>query len=72
MTLSPAQDDLLKALSKAIAQIVIGFGVLALQAWLLSICAGYFAPSFVLGFWQWYVVAGTFRWLVYSTNQTDK
>jgi hypothetical protein len=33
----------------------------AINGWLLSICASFFFPLFSLAFWQWWLVAFTFR-----------
>jgi hypothetical protein len=35
--------------------------VSAVNGWLLSICAGFFFPSFYLAFWQWWLTAITIR-----------
>jgi hypothetical protein len=35
----------------------------AVNGWLLSICAGFFFPSFYLAFWQWWLTAITIRYL---------
>jgi hypothetical protein len=35
--------------------------VSAVNGWLLSTCAAFFFPSFYLAFWQWWLVAITFR-----------
>ena len=66
--LTKTTDDLLKDLSKAGAQLLAGFCLLCLRAWLLSICVGLFFPSFVLGFWQWALVTLTFRLIIYFDN----
>ena len=68
--LTKATDDLLKDLSRTIAVLLVGFGTLCLQAWLVSICASLFVPGFMLGFWQWLLVVGTFRLLIY-TNKAE-
>lgn len=66
--LTKATDDFLKDLSRTIAVLLVAFGTLCLQTWLVSISAGLLAPSFTLGFWQWFVIVGTFRLLI----ATDK
>ena len=67
--LTKTTDDLLKDLSRTVAVLLVGFGTLCLQTWLVSICAGFLAPSFMLSFWQWLVIVATFRLLIY-TNQS--
>jgi len=66
--LSPATEDPIKTVSKICAQLLVGFCLLCLRAWLLSICVGLFFPSFVLGFWQWALVTLTFRLIIYFDN----
>jgi len=43
----------------------------ALNGWLLSICASFFFPSFLLTFPQWWLLAFTFRALT-GHNSADK
>ena len=66
--LTKTTDDLLKDLSKTAAALLVGFGTLCLQSWLVSICAGLLVPGFILGFWQWLLIVATFRLLI----ATDK
>lgn len=61
-----ATDDLLKDFPKLAGEILAIFTVMCLQAWLLSICVGLLVPSFTLGFWQWFLIATTFRMLIAS------
>ncbi len=43
-----------------------------LRGWLLSLCAALFFPTFVLGFWQWVLLAFTIRLaLLPSTPSND-
>jgi hypothetical protein len=63
-------DDLLKDLSRTIALLLVGFGTLCLQTWLVTICAGFLAPAFTLGFWQWFTIVATFRLLIW-TNKAE-
>lgn len=37
------------------------FLISCLRGWLLSLCAALFFPTFVLGFWQWVLLAFTIR-----------
>lgn len=62
--LTKATDDLLKDLSKTIAVMLVAFGTLCLQAWLVSICAGLLIPGFSLTFWNWVLIVATFRFLI--------
>lgn len=64
--LTKATDDLLKDLFKTIAVLLVGFGTLCLQAWLVSICAGLLIPGFSLTFWNWVLIVATFRFLIAS------
>lgn len=68
--LTKTTDDLLKDLSKTIALLLVGFGTLCLQAWLVSICAGLLVPAFSLNFWNWVLIAATFRFLL-ATNKSE-
>ena len=67
--LTKTTDDLLKDFSKLLGGILAIFIVMCLRAWLLSICAGLLFPSVVLGFWQWFLIAITFRILI-ATDKT--
>ena len=64
--LTKVTDNLLKDLSKTIAVLLVGFGALCLQAWLVSICAGLLIPGFSLTFWNWVLIVATFRFLIAS------
>ncbi len=66
--ITKATDDLIKDFSKIAATLLVAFGLLCLRAWLVSVCAALLAPSFTLGFWQWFLIAATFRTLI----ATDK
>lgn len=44
--------------------IVSAVVTVALNGWLLSICASFLVPSFFLSFWQWCLIAFTVRLLV--------
>lgn len=67
--LTKATDDLLKDFSKLTGELIAIFAVMCLRAWLLSICVGLLIPSFTLGFWQWFLIAATFRMLI-ATDKT--
>ena len=62
--LTKATDDLIKDFSKIVAVFVMGFALICLRAWLVSICAGLFFPGFALGFWNWVLVVATFRFMI--------
>jgi hypothetical protein len=64
--LTKATDDLLKDFSKFAGALLVIFGLMCLRAWLISICVGLLIPSFALGFWQWFLIAATFRMLIAS------
>ncbi len=64
--LTKATDDLLKDFSKLAGALLVIFGLMCLRAWLISICVGLLIPSFTLGFWQWFLIAATFRMLIAS------
>jgi len=72
MTSFPTQDDPLRVVSKIIAEIIVVFALVCLRAWLLSICMGWIFPGFMLGPWQWVVIAFTIRMFAWSTYKTDK
>ena len=63
--LTKATDDLIKDFSKIGGQALAIFGIMCLRAWLLSVCAGLLFPSVLLGFWQWFLIAATFRLLIF-------
>ena len=67
--LTKATDDLLKDFSKLAGELLAIFAVMCLRAWLISICVGLLIPSFTLGFWQWFLIAATFRMLI-ATDKT--
>ena len=67
--LTKTTDDLLKDFSKLAGEILAIFTVMCLRAWLLSTCVGLLAPSFTLGFSQWFLIALTFRILI-ATDKT--
>lgn len=67
--LTKATDDLLKDFSKLAGELIAILAIMCLRAWLLSICVGLLIPSFTLGFWQWLLIAATFRMLI-ATDKT--
>ena len=60
-----------EAFGKFAALMVSGFLVTCLRAWLLSICAAIFFPTFILGFWQWWLLAFTFRLMTAPERASD-
>jgi hypothetical protein len=46
---------------KAVGQIVVILAVTAWRAYLLSLCSSLLFPLVVLSFWQWCLIAITFR-----------
>jgi hypothetical protein len=46
---------------KAVGQIVVILAVTAWRAYLLSLCSALLFPLVVLSFWQWCLIAITFR-----------
>jgi len=50
---------------------VSAFIMSCLRGWLLSLCAAFFFPTFALGFWQWVLVAFTFRLFVSGPSSND-
>lgn len=66
--LTKATDDLIKDFSKIAGEILAIFGIMCARAWLLSICAGMLFPTVLLGFWQWFLIALTFRILIYPNT----
>ena len=65
-SLSPAQR-LGKFIGLALSVFLVG----CLRAWVLSICAAMFFPGFTLGFWQWWLVAYTFRLMIAPSPASD-
>jgi hypothetical protein len=48
---------------KAVGQIVVILAVTAWRAYLLSLCSSLLFPLVVLSFWQWCLIAITFRFM---------
>jgi hypothetical protein len=48
---------------KAVGQIVVIFAVTAWRAYLLSLCSALLFPLVALSFWQWCLIAITFRFM---------
>jgi hypothetical protein len=53
-----------KAVGQAVGQIVVILAVTAWRAYLLSLCSSLLFPLVVLSFWQWCLIAFTFRLMV--------
>ncbi len=49
---------------KAVGQILVILAVIAWRAYLLSLCSSLLFPLVVLSFWQWCLIAITFRLMV--------
>ena len=64
MAISKTTDDLIKDFSKLAGAFLAGFALICLRAWLVSICASLFFPSFALSFWNWVLVVATFRFVI--------
>lgn len=51
-----------------LAGLAVGvFLMSCLRGWLLSLCAAIFFPTFTLSFWEWVLIAYTFRFLAMPT-----
>lgn len=57
-------DDTATKLGKLTGLALSAFLITCLRAWLLSMCAAIFFPTFVLSFWQWWLLAFTFRLMI--------
>ena len=52
--------ETIETIGKFIGICLAVFIINCLRAYLLSICVAIFFPSFVLGFWQWWLISYTF------------
>jgi len=65
-------NQLAESLGELAGVCIAEFALLCLRAWLVSICASFFAPSFVLGFWEWALVVVTLRFCIRFTSSNKK
>jgi hypothetical protein len=63
-------DDTATKLGRLVGLSISAFLITCLRAWMLSLCAAILFPTFVLGFWQWWLLAFTFR-LMTGTDRTS-
>lgn len=64
MTAPDSSLSTAEKLGKFVGLTLSVFLVGCLRAWVLSICAAMFFPSFTLGFWQWWLLAYAFRLMI--------
>lgn len=62
-----AAEKLGKLVGLALGVFLVG----CLRAWVLSICVAMFFPSFTLGFWQWWLLAYTFRLMIAPSSASN-
>lgn len=65
-----SSNDTTKELARLTALCISALLTSCLRAWMLSLCAAILFPTFVLGFWQWWLLAVTFR-LMTGTDRTS-
>lgn len=71
--ITPETKSAAEALGRVIGLVLASFAIYCLRAYLLGICCSMFFPSFVLSFWQWMLIAFTFRALISPLDiQNDK
>jgi hypothetical protein len=63
-------DDTAAKLGRLAGLSISAFLITCLRAWMLSLCAAILFPTFMLGFWQWWLLAFTFR-LMTGTDRTS-
>lgn len=63
-------NDMAEKLGQFASMCISAFLITCLRAWMLSLCAAILFPTFVLGFWQWWLLAFTFR-LMTGTDRTS-
>lgn len=64
-------SSLSEALGQFLGLAITVFVVGCLRAWVLSLCSAIFFPNFVLGFWQWWLIAYTFRLMLAPNHSND-
>lgn len=64
-------DDTATKLGKLVGLALSVFLTVCLRAWLLSMCAAIFFPTFALGFWQWWLLAFTFRLMIAPSSASN-
>jgi hypothetical protein len=57
-------DDTATKLGRLVGLGISAFLITCLRAWMLSLCAAILFPTFALGFWQWWLLAYTFRLMI--------
>jgi hypothetical protein len=62
--MSNDSTEAVEIVGKAVAEIVVILAVTAWRAYLLSLCSSLLLPLVVLSFWQWCLIAITFRLMV--------
>jgi hypothetical protein len=71
--ITPKAKSAAQALGRLTGTALASFAIYCLRAYLLGICCSMFFPSFVLSFWQWMLIAFTFRVLISPLSiQDDK
>lgn len=58
-------------LSRLVVLCIAAFLYTCLRAWMLSLCAAILFPTFALGFWQWWLLAFTFRLMTAPERTSD-
>jgi hypothetical protein len=71
--ITPEAKSAAEALGSLAGIALASFAIYCLRAYLLGICCSMFFPSLVLSFWQWLLIAFTFRALIGPLGiQNDK
>lgn len=58
--MTPSEDFATK-LGRLVGLGLFAFLITCLRGWMLGLCASILFPTFTLGFWQWCLLAFTFR-----------
>lgn len=68
----PAIQTFANAIGAAVGALVYEAAITCLRAWLLGVAVGLLAPSIVLTFWQWIIVAIAIRLMLANTVSASK
>jgi hypothetical protein len=65
-------ENSLIAIGAIMGALAIELGLSCARAWLLSLVVALFAPTIVLGFWQWVLVVVTIRFVFFDLHSSKK
>ena len=65
-------ENTIMAIGALAGVFAIALGLACARAWLLSLVVALFAPTIVLGFWQWVLVVVTIRFVLIDLHSSTK